>query len=108
MGNYFQMNFDMEAFDKSVSEGNPFIFANATNVDSIEVKGVKKGFFNGVILNNSIDFPWPDIDFYFSSQEAHRECDFLGNVIRWPIIHKNVMDEVIQIIFKVFRFIQLI
>ena len=96
MSNYYQMNFDMEMFDNSVSEGNPFIYADSSNIDSIEVEGVKKGFFNGVILNNSIDFPWPDIEFYFSSQEAHRECDFLGNITRWPIIHKNVRDVITQ------------
>ncbi len=96
MSNYYQMNFDMEMFDNSVSEGNPFIYADSSNIDSIEVEGVKKGFFNGVILNNSIDFPWPDIEFYFSSQEAHRECDFLGNIARWPIIHKNVRYVITQ------------
>ncbi len=94
MNNYYKMNFDMETYDDSLEKKEPYIYSDTCNIGEIEVLGVKKGFFYNIILKKSIDFPWPRIEFYYDSKESNKESDFLGNVARWPIVHKDVMDMV--------------
>ena len=96
MNNYYKMNYDMETYDELLEKQEPYIYSDTCNIGEIEVKGVKKGFFNNIILKNHIDFPWPRVEFYYDSKESNKESDFLGNVARWPIVHKNVMDMIIS------------
>ena len=49
MSTFYKMNFDMDLIDEAISCGNPFIYAEASNLGEIEVEGVKKGFFDNII-----------------------------------------------------------
>lgn len=91
--NFYKMSFDMDMIDKAILEGNPFIYAETCNIDDIEVEGIKQGFFDRIILRNNMNISWPNVIFYYSSKASRRESDYLVNIKGWPLIHKNVMNE---------------
>lgn len=95
MSNYYKMNFDMEAYDNLLAEEG-YIYSDSCNIEDIEVTGVKKGYFNNIIFKSSFDFSWPRVEFYYDSEEADKESDFLGNVVRWPVVHKNVKESIVN------------
>lgn len=93
MGNYYRMFFNMDMYEDSIAHKEPYIYADSSNVKNIEVEGIKKGFFNTVVLKRVLDFDWPDIEFYYDSRKAKAESDYLGNVVGWPILKKRVLEE---------------
>lgn len=107
MNNIYKMSFDMDMFDKAISEGKPFMYAETCNIDDIEVEGVKKGFFDKIVLRRNLNFSWPNVVFYYSSKASKRECDYLVNVKGRPLIHKNVKNELIQLQVKGISFYQI-
>lgn len=96
MSTFYKMNFDMDLIDEAISCGNPFIYAEASNLGEIEVEGVKKGFFDNIIFHKITMDKVPDMIFYYSSLAATRENDYLVNVNGWPLVHKKVKDKLIQ------------
>lgn len=85
----------MDLIDESIQNNNSYIYAETCNIDDIEVNGIKKGFFDKIILKKDMCIDWPDIEFYYSSKVSRKESDYLLNIKRWPIIHarvKNVLE----------------
>ena len=95
MSKYYKMNFDMETYDNLLAEEG-YIYSDSCNIEDIEVAGVKKGYFNNIIFKSSFDFSWPRVEFYYDSKEADKESDFLGNVVRWPVVHKKVKEAIVN------------
>ncbi len=90
---YYELLYDMENIDKSIRKGTNAIYAEATNMDEIEYPGIRKGFFDRIILKALlVDIKWPEVIFYYSSKVSTRESDYLLNIKRWPIVHKRVAD----------------
>ena len=87
---YYKMSYDMESVDKLLKEGISYIYAEKGNLDEIEYPGIKKGFFNTIILKKLDEIEWPDVKFYYSSKASDRESDYLLNANRWPIVHERV------------------
>ena len=85
--------FDMDRIDDAIKEGTNTIWAEATNMNEIEYEGVKKGFFDNIILSPRSINNWPNVEFYYSSKASNLESDYLLNVKRWPIVHIRVMEE---------------
>ena len=106
MSKYFKMTFDMDMLDEAVSDGNPFIYAATCNLDEIEVEGIKKGFFDRIILRKISNIDWPKMIFYYSSLVSKRESDYLVNIKGWPLVHKNVMKELVKNEIKGISFYQ--
>lgn len=50
MNNYYKMNYDMETYDELLEKQEPYIYSDTCNIGEIEVKGVKKGFFNNIMI----------------------------------------------------------
>lgn len=90
---YYKLAFDMERIDKSIYAKTNTIYAETTNMDEIEYKNVKKGFFDNIILNPASITDWPNVEFYYNSKVSDIESDYLLNVKRWPIVHIRVMEE---------------
>lgn len=90
---FYELIFDMDRIDESIKDGTNTIYAETTNMDEIEYKGVKKGFFDNIILAPHVIDEWPNIEFYYSSRASDLESDYLLNVKRWPVIHIRVMEE---------------
>lgn len=90
---FFQLSFDMDRIDESIKEGTNTIYAEASNLNEIEYEGVKKGFFDNIILAPRFIDSWPEVEFYYSSKASDLESEYLLNAARWPIVHKRVMEE---------------
>lgn len=89
---FYKMAYDMDKFDELSEKGQSFIYAEQSNLKSIEYSGIKKGWFHSIALKElSISF-WPKVEFYFNSTASNLESDLLLNVDRWPIIHKRVKE----------------
>lgn len=90
---FYKLIFDMDKVDESIKNGTNMIYAETTNIDEIVCEGVKKGFFDNIILAPHIISKWPNVEFYYSSEVSTLESDYLLNVKRWPIVHRRVMKE---------------
>ena len=90
---FYMLLFDMDRIDDAIKEGTNTIWAEATNMNEIEYEGVKKGFFDNIILSPRSINNWPNVEFYYSSKASNLESDYLLNVKRWPIVHIRVMEE---------------
>lgn len=89
----YQLMFDMNSIDDSINKGTNTIYAEKSNMDKIQYKGIKKGFFDNIILLDREFENWPEVEFYYSSRVSNIESDLLLNIKRWPIVHKNVKAE---------------
>ena len=89
----YKLTFDMDRCGESIEDGTNTIYAEATNMDEIEYKDVKKGFFDNIILTPRSISNWPNVEFYYSSRVSNLEGEYLLNVKRWPIVHVRVMEE---------------
>ncbi len=89
---FYKLSFDMDRIDESIKDGTNTIYAETTNMNEIEYEGVKKGFFDNIILAPRIINDWPNVEFYYSSKASDLEGDYLLNVVRWPIVHIRVME----------------
>ena len=96
MADFYKLNFDMDMIDEAISLRKPYIYAEACNLDELEVEGIKKGFFDRIVLKKMSIAELPNMIFYYSSLASKRESDYLTNVKGWPIIHKKVMNKFIQ------------
>ena len=84
---YYELLYDMENIDKSIRKGTNAIYAEATNMDEIEYPGIRKGFFDRIILKALlVDIKWPEVIFYYSSKVSTRESDYLLNIKRFLCI----------------------
>ncbi|ROR31753.1 hypothetical protein EDD66_101371 [Mobilisporobacter senegalensis] len=90
---FYKLVFDMDRIDESIKEGINTIYAETSNIDEIEYKGIKKGFFDNIILSEWDINDWPDVEFYYSSKASELESEYLLNAKSWPIIHKKVMQK---------------
>lgn len=90
---FYKLTFDMDRIDESIKYGTNTIYAETTNMDEIEYNGIKKGFFDNIILSSCAIDNWPNVEFYYSSKASDLESDYLLNVKRWPIVHTRVMEE---------------
>lgn len=90
---FYKLSFDMDRLDESMKNGANTIYAETTNMNEIECEGVKKGFFDNIILAPLSIKNWPDVEFYYSSDISTLESDYLLNVKRWPIVHSRVIEE---------------
>lgn len=90
---FYKLSFDMDRVDESLEDGTNTIYAETTNMDEIEYEGVKKGFFDSIILTPRSINNWPNVEFYYSSNVSNLESEYLLNVKRWPIVHVKVMEE---------------
>lgn len=90
---FYKLSFDMDRVDESIEDGTNTIYAETTNMDEIEYEGVKKGFFDNIILAPRFIYNWPNVEFYYSSNVSNLESEYLLNVKRWPIVHVKVMEE---------------
>lgn len=90
---FYKLSFDMNRVDESIEDETNTIYAESTNIDEIEYEGVKKGFFDNIILTSGSINNWPNVEFYYSSKASNLESDYLLNVKRWPIVHIRVMEE---------------
>lgn len=90
---FYKLSFDMDRVDESIEDGTNTIYAETTNMDEIEYEGVKKGFFDNIILAPRSINNWPNVEFYYSSNVSNLESEYLLNVKRWPIVHVKVMEE---------------
>ncbi len=93
---FYKLTFDMDLIDKTIEKGNNYIYAETTNMDSIIYPEVKEGFFDNIILSNRTIEEWPNVEFYYSSKVSKRECDYLLNVKRWPIVHIRVKETLLK------------
>ncbi len=89
---FYKLAFDMDYIDESIKKGSSMIYAEATNMDEISYKDIKKGFFDNIIFTPRIIDKWPDVEFYYSSRVSVLESDYLMNIKRWPIVHARVME----------------
>lgn len=89
---FYRMDFDMEIIDESIREGTNAIYAEQDNLSEIEYDGIKKGFFDNIILSDRKIDSWPEVKFYYSSKVSNRENEYLLSSTSWPIIHKKVQD----------------
>lgn len=89
---FYKLSFNMDRVDESIKNGVNTIYAETTNIDKIEYEGVKKGFFDNIILTPCSIDNWPNVEFYYSSKASNLESDYLLNVKRWPIVHIRVME----------------
>ena len=89
---FYKLAFDMERIDEAIEQGVNTIYAEKSNLDEINYKSIKKGFFCYSIVNGEELDEWPNVEFYYSSKAAALENEYLLNSARWPIVHKNVKD----------------
>ncbi len=89
----YKLTFDMDLIDESIKNNENYIYAEKCNIDEIEANGIKKGFFDKIILKKDLCIDWPDIEFYYSSKVSNKESDYLLNIKRWPIIHARVKEK---------------
>lgn len=87
---YYKMRYDMDSIDDLLEKGESYIYAEQDNLSEVEFEGIKKGFFNTVILKKLSFQHWPNVQFYYSSKAATKESDLLLNASRWPLIHNRV------------------
>ncbi len=91
---FYKLVFDMDRIDDAIKNGTNTIYASSSNLCEIESAGIKKGFFNTIVLHESDTIvDWPCVKFYYDSQVSDLESEYLLNVDRWPIIHQKVMLE---------------
>lgn len=93
---FYEVVFDMERIDKAIEEGTNTIFAEDSNLDEIVYPNVKKGFFKYIIYKGKKIIDWPNIEFYYSSKASNLESEYLLNVHRWSIVHKQVQKKFIE------------
>ena len=93
---FYKLAFDMDYVDESIKTGASTIYAEATNMDEIVYHDIKKGFFDKIILTSHKIEDWPNVEFYYSSKASNIENDYLINIKRWPIIHKKVMNKLVE------------
>lgn len=89
---FYKLAFDTDYIDESIKKGSNMIYAEATNMDEISYKDIKKGFFDNIIFTPRIIDKWPDVEFYYSSRVSVLESDYLMNIKRWPIVHTRVTE----------------
>jgi len=90
---FYKLSFDMERIDKAIEEGTNTIYAEKSNLDEINYKNIKRGFFCYSIVNGEALDEWPTVEFYYSSKVSSLENEYLLNSARWPIIHKTVKEK---------------
>lgn len=70
------------------------IYAAESNMDDIEYKDVKKGYFGYLIKDGKELSDLPEIKFYYSSKVSKLKTAYLlSHRDDWPIIHQIVKDE---------------
>lgn len=94
---FYKLTYDMDSIDKLIKNGTNTIYAQESNLGDIEYPEIKKGFFDNTIFTQMEFDYWPIVEFYYSSKASNIESDYLLNVNRWPIIHRNVMNKLIEL-----------
>lgn len=89
---FYKMTYDMDSIDELLKIGKSFMYAEQSNLDEIEYPGIKKGWFNTIMIKQLEISNWPNVEFYYSSKASNVESDYLLNVNVWPIVHKRVKD----------------
>ena len=91
---FYKLVFDRERIDQSIESGFNTIFGVESNLDEIEFKGVRPGFFR-YMIDEGYEFTddWPEVKFYYSSLASDVESEYLLNAWGWPIIHQRVQKE---------------
>ncbi|GFI05032.1 hypothetical protein AALA79_20850 [Lachnospiraceae bacterium 64-25] len=51
---FYKLAFDTDYIDESIKKGSNMIYAEATNMDEISYKDIKKGFFDNIIFTSRI------------------------------------------------------
>lgn len=92
----YEFNIDTELYENIIKKKGNIILADATNVDEIEYKGLKKKAFHTCVLKEILFDEWPNVEFYFDSQKGDEGLDYLWNVNGWPVIHKKIMNRFIE------------
>ena len=93
---FYRMSYDMETSDKLERKGEGYIWAYESNTNEIEYPNIKKGWFHTIpIVDMQID-EWPEVIFYYNSEESDRQEDYLCNVDDWPIVHQRVKEALEQ------------
>ena len=70
------------------------IYAAESNLDDIEYKDVKKGYFDYLIKDGKELSDLPEIKFRYSSKVSKLKTEYLLNYnIDWPIVHQTVKEE---------------
>ena len=87
---FYKLAFDTERTDKAIEEGTNTVYAEKSNLDEINYKNIKKGYFCYSIVNGEELGEWPSIEFYYSSKASSLESEYLLNSARWPIVHSSV------------------
>ena len=94
INDFYKLVFDMDRIDDAIENGTNSIYAISSNLNEIECAGIKKGFFNTIVLRKLDEIiDWPRVEFYYDSIVSDLESEYLLNVDRWPIIHQKVMLE---------------
>ena len=69
------------------------IYAAESNLDDVEYKDVKKGYFSHLIADGKKLDSLPELKFYYSSKVSSLKTEYLINHEQWPIVHEKVMKE---------------
>ena len=69
------------------------IYAAESNLDDVEYKDVKKGYFSHLIADGKKLENLPELKFYYSSKVSGLKNEYLINHAQWPIVHEKVMEE---------------
>lgn len=91
---FYKLYYDDELAEKQERIGKPFIYADDSNINEIEVNGIKKGYFEYELWEKNLpEIEWPEVILFYSSDESNRQVDYLDNLNDWPIVHSRVMNE---------------
>ena len=92
----YEIGMDDVLYERAIKEKEKIIYANETNIDDIECEGLKKKSLHRCLYKNMLFSEWPNVEFYYDSQKANIGLEWLGNIYDWPIIHKKLMNRLIE------------
>jgi len=91
---FYELSNNDDLLDELPGSDKRPIYAAESNLDDIEYKDVKKGYFDYLIKEGKQLVNLPEIKFYYSSKVSTLKSEYLINYnIDWPIIHQTVKDE---------------
>lgn len=88
----YKLSFDRDIAVKKDKNGKKAIFAEKSNLDEIEYKNIKKGWFCHVISSKEKIYNWPNVEFIYDSKKGDVKSDYLNNIHDWPIVKRSVME----------------
>lgn len=94
---FYKLSFDAKLYERIIRKKENVITVYETNIDEIECEGFRKTRFHTCPLVDVDFIEWPEVIFYFDSNKADYGLDYLYNVYDWPVIHKRVMNRLVEI-----------